>query len=192
MCPKNEHVRLINDNVLQKLISNEICYCAIDSVKADNGSDDENMQVNFPVEYLNSINPSGLPPYCLKLKKGCIIMLLRNLAMKNGLCNGTRLLVLDLSTNCLKVEIITGSHSGTIHFIPRITLDTANDPSLPFNFVRHQFPVRLSYAITINKSQGQTFERVGLYLPEPCFTHGQLYTAFSRTVTSDSLKIQVF
>ena len=34
--------------------------------------------------------------------------------------------------------------------------------------------------MTINKSRGQTLNRVGLYLPEPCFAHGQLYVVFSR------------
>ena len=33
--------------------------------------------------------------------------------------------------------------------------------------------------MTINKAQGQTLERVGIHLPEPCFTHGQLYVATS-------------
>lgn len=56
--------------------------------------------------------------------------------------------------------------------------------------MRHQFPVRLAYAMTINKAQGQTFAKVGLYLPEPCFTHGQFYTASSRTTHFRSLKIQ--
>lgn len=118
-------------------------------------------------------------------------MLLRNLSIKNGLCNGTRMVLKDFSRNCIKVEIITGAHSGTIHFIPRISLNTANDQALPFNFERHQFPVRLSYAITINKSQGQTFRKVGIFLPQPCFSHGQLYTAFSRATDSKTLKVKV-
>ena len=189
LCPKNEHVRLINESVLSRLAAEEISYRSIDSVKADdNGLQSE---LNFPVEFLNTLHPSGLPPHLLNLKKGCVVMLLRNLSTKNGLCNGTRLAVRDFRPNVLKTEIIGGPNSGTIHFIPRITLDTSNDPALPFTFKRHQFPVRLAYAMTINKSQGQTFEKVGLFLPEPCFTHGQLYTAISRTTSANSLRCQL-
>jgi ATP-dependent DNA helicase PIF1 len=46
---------------------------------------------------------------------------------------------------------------------------------LPFSFKRLQFPVKVSFAITINKAQGQTFKYVGIDLRTECFSHGQLY-----------------
>ena len=59
----------------------------------------------------------------------------------------------------------------------------------PFQFERKQFSVRLSFAMTVNKAQGQTIPNVGVYLPEPVFSHGQLYVALSRATARSNVKI---
>jgi ATP-dependent exoDNAse (exonuclease V) alpha subunit len=59
----------------------------------------------------------------------------------------------------------------------------------PFKFKRKQFPIRLSFAMTINKAQGKTIPIVGVYLPEPVFSHGQLYVALSRATAKSNIKI---
>ena len=45
--------------------------------------------------------------------------------------------------------------------------------------------------MTINKSQGQSLQRVGLYLDRPVFSHGQLYVTISRVTSKDGLKILI-
>lgn len=64
--------------------------------------------MTYPSEYLNSINTAELPPHELKLKKNAIIMLLRNLDVSEGMCNGTRLIVTELCNHIIKAKILTG------------------------------------------------------------------------------------
>lgn len=70
--------------------------------------------------------------------------------------------------------------------IPRIKL-MSNENDLPFTLSRKQFLVKICFAMTINKSQGQSFDKVGLDLRVPVFTHGQFYMAVSRTTSVKGL-----
>ncbi len=104
---------------------------------------------------------------------------LRNLDATSKLCNGTRLIILRLARRLIIAQIIGGAHAGNIVNILHITT-TTNRLKWPFTLQRRQFPLQLAFAMTINKPQGQTMKIVGIFLPEPIFTHGQLYVALSR------------
>lgn len=73
-------------------------------------------------------------------------------------------------------------------FIAKNTLCPLDDEMIPFRFKRKQFFVRLSFAMIINKSQGQTIRNVGIYLPEPIFSQGQLYVTLSRATTINNIQ----
>ncbi|KAH1154351.1 hypothetical protein GYH30_049856 [Glycine max] len=107
-----------------------------------------------------------------------------------SLCNGTRLVVTKMAKHVIATEIISGKNIGLAVYIPIMSMSPSQSP-WPFKLLRRQFPIMLSYAMTINKSQGQSLSMVGLYLPKPVFTNGQLYVALSRVNSAKGLKILI-
>ena len=183
---KNENVDDINEKIINIFPGRAQEFLSADSVR-DSDSVHENL---YPTEFLNTITPSGTPPHRLILKVGVPIILLRNLSPKEGLCNGTRLIVKGLQSQVIDAEICTNSHVGKRVYIPRIRIEPS-DADLPFQLIRRQFPIRLAFAMTINKAQGQTIKYVGLDLRNPVFTHGQLYVALSRVQSKNNISILV-
>ncbi|XP_068464800.1 uncharacterized protein [Phaseolus vulgaris] len=183
LTPKNEDVEILNNMIIDHFPGEQHNLLSFDEVEGDTHS-------LYQQKYLHSIAPGGLPPHILKLKKGAPLMLLRNIYPKSGLCNGTRLLCRGFYMNMLDVEILTGQHAGKRSFLPRIKHKTIESAGLPFVLIRTQFPVKLSFAITINKSQGQIIPNVGIYLPRHIFSHGQLYVALSRDLSWWKMQIE--
>jgi ATP-dependent DNA helicase PIF1 len=125
----------------------------------------------YPPEFLNTLTSNGLPPHVLKLKISCPIVLLRNIDPANELCNRTRLVVRGFRKNTINAAIVLGLHAGKRVFFPqaRIPLCPSHDDMFLFQFKRKQFPIRLSFAMTVNKAQRQTIPNGGVYLPELMF-----------------------
>ena len=157
-----------------------IFFLAQKFLSADSVEDKNSVhQTLYPVEFLNTLTPSGTPPHKLILKDGVPIMLLRNLSSTEELYNSTRLIARGIQQYVIDAEILTGSYFGKRIFIPQIRI-APSDTELPFQLVHRQFPIRLAFAMTINKAQGQIIPYMGLDLRNPVFTHGQLYVALSK------------
>jgi ATP-dependent DNA helicase PIF1 len=185
LAPRNDCIDEINQKILEQFPGEERVYLSADTATDDTGN---NME-NIPAEYLNNITIPNFPLHRTILKVGTPILLLRNLSHTTGLCNGTRLLITRLGDRVIEAKILNGSCSGNIVFIPRIALTSKANSSLPFTLRRAQFPIRLAFAMTINKSQSQSLDHVGLYLATPVFMHGQLYVALSRATNLQNIQI---
>lgn len=153
--------------------------------------DESDPSKDFPIspEILNSLKCPSMPTHKLRLKSECMLMLLRNMNVREGLCNGTRLQLIQAGKHVLQCLIRSGDKIGQMTFIPRITL--IEDKKFPFILRRHQFPVKHAFAFTINKSQSQTFEKIGIDYCEEPFTHGQTYVALSRVRSWSGIKIKL-
>ena len=187
LTPLNEDADKINTLVLDRMSGDERDYLSANKIITDDPAEAD----LYPIESILAETPSGYPHHKLTLKVGCVVMLLKNIGIHLGLCNGTRMKVIALHTELIECEILYGRHRGQRYYLTkhRFIPDMKNLPPCPFE--RVQFPLKLAFAMTINKSQGQTFDRIAIYLPQPVFAHGQLYVAFSRVRRFDAVKVLI-
>ncbi|KAG7980350.1 hypothetical protein I3843_05G178700 [Carya illinoinensis] len=150
LTPKNHSVDEINAIIIEKFPGDMVRYYSFDETI-------DTSEQGVMEDFLNTLTPNGLPPHELLLKKNCPIMLLRNINPSEGLCNGTRLICCNFNRNVIDAKISVGHHKGKRVFIPIIPFlpDINENNGCPFK--RTQFPIKLSFAMTINKSQGQIF-----------------------------------
>ena len=188
LCGVNNDVDTLNHKVLDRFPGILKELHSADYIPTTEQSGEDDAMLNYPVEYLNDINCSGLPLAHLKLKIGCPVMILRNIDAAYGVCNGSRAILRQAGSRVLELELLTGSHAGERVFIPRI-FNTPSEDQLAFKFIRRQFPIRLCFSMTINKSQGQSVRYVGLDLRAPVFSHGQFYVGISRVTSVQNIKV---
>lgn len=138
-------------------------------------------------QLLDTFTSSDVPNHKLTLKVGDVVMLMRNLNNKDGLTNNAKMIIRHIRPYSIGAQLLS---TNTLHVIPRIYFKFTPKDS-PFAILRKQFPLRLAYCITINRSQGQELHRTLLDLREDTFTHGQLYVALSRVRHRDNIAVLV-
>lgn len=178
-------VMKVNNHVISTLDGPAHRYLSADTIF----SNDPAAEDNYPPEFLHRLQPSGVPPHELVLKVGALVMLIRNIAPEEGLCNGTRLKITDCRENAVVAEIVSECNRGDRVFIARMEMSARTNYG--FTLQRQQLPLLPSYAMTINKSQGQTLQQVGIYLNDVVFSHGQLYVALSRCRHRNNIFVHV-
>jgi hypothetical protein len=170
----NEIVNEVNNELVERIPGDVRTFRSIDTV-------DDTDTTMFPTEFLNSLSLSGLPEHELKLKVNAVVILLRNMDIDAGHCNGTRYLVKDIGQYRLVLHKLDARENdkNKVLILPRIPLRYGGK-TFPFELTRLQFPLKLAFALTINRAQGQSASKCGILLPQNVWTHGQIYVAFSR------------
>ncbi|KAF1898517.1 hypothetical protein Lal_00032097 [Lupinus albus] len=146
----------INDYVIPLIQGDEREHVNSNSIDRSYSNDNEHIP-----KFLNILGTSRLSNHKIKLKVRTPIMLLRNLDQSKGLCNGTRMIVNRLATHVIEAKVMTDKNVGKIFYIPRMSLSPSHSPC-PFKLSRRQFSLIVSYAMTINKLQGQSLASVEL------------------------------
>lgn len=183
----NATIDKCNETISSNRPGQSVSFLSSDSLISDESNPNT---ASADPEHLNQLHVSGVPPHELKLKSNTLAMIVRNVNFSAGLVNGQKCVLHDISPNSrvIQAELLTEDEPHRIVYIPRINFTaTVGKKGTGISFSRVQHPLRPAYAMTINKSQGQTLSRIGLDLRSSVFAHGQLYVALSRAQNKESI-----
>lgn len=115
-------------------------------------------------------------------------MCITNVSVSEGLANGTRLL---FQSSAEKGKLRFRPFSKPSEGLLELKRARMTYKRKGVKLIRNQFPLRLAWAVTIHKSQGQTIARLGFFLPKggQLFAEGMAYTMFSRLKSLEQLRI---
>jgi hypothetical protein len=122
----NDIVDVINNYIASSVLDDEKRYLSCDLILKGQHAHDS-YDLLYPIEFLNSLNGNNFPCHKISLKRGVPVMLLRILNQADGLCNGTRLVIIVLGDMIIEGQIMTGTQKGKSVLIPRISSTLKNN-----------------------------------------------------------------
>ena len=178
----NTKIQSLNDQSMRTLVSND-SFTEIDDPK-------DFIKGIITEEVMNSYTDNSAPPHILYLKVDDICILLRNVDINKGLTSNTRVRILNITAN--RIQVCTLHHDNPVYAnLCRFKFGL----KLPFGkslvMQRSQFPLRLAYALSFNKAQGQQFHKLALDITHSSFSHGHLYVALSRIRLATNIRFFV-
>jgi hypothetical protein len=140
-------------------------------------------------QVLSRLKKVGIPDHDLTLKVGDVCLVIRAIeCLKLG--NNTRVRIVAIHRYTVEVATLLETQERFIR-LPRICFQFRLRYEHSYQITRMQFPLRLAYAMTFNKSQSQTLQKVLLDITDPPFSHGQLYVALSRVRDCNMISLYV-
>jgi ATP-dependent DNA helicase PIF1 len=176
----NNKVQLLNLNPTHSLMSKDILD------QCDDPHD--YLKKMMTPEVLSKFNTNDIPPHQLDLKVGDICILLRNFDREVGLTSNCRVRILQISHHVVRVQTLDDAYPITAS-LPRLTFKAQLPYGRSFTISRRQFPLKLCYSITVNRSQGCTLSKVVVDTSVEMFSHGALFVALSRIRMARNLAI---
>jgi hypothetical protein len=139
---------------------------------------------------LNEYTNSQVPNHIITLKIDDICFIMRPLKA-SGLASNTRVRIHDIKQKVITVKVLDSDNPNHLVFVPRMRFNCCLKYTSSYNMTRVQFPLKLCYGMTVDKSQGQSFEDVLLDFTDESFSHGQTYVGFSRARNYKNVRIIV-
>jgi ATP-dependent exoDNAse (exonuclease V) alpha subunit len=140
-------------------------------------------------EVKNRFNRNGIPPHALSFKVDDVCIVLRAIPQLS-LATNTRVQIVRLLRNGVRVKTLNEPTQRFVN-LQRINFKFRLEYGESYQMTRIQLPLRLAYAMTYNKSQSQTLNKVLVDCTEEPFAHGHAYVSFSRVRNNDNISAYI-
>jgi ATP-dependent DNA helicase PIF1 len=132
-------------------------------------------------------NIKNISKYNVELVENSQVIVTRNIDISEGIVNGMRGVVKKLFSDFVIIKDVDGNLHNITYYKDVIDKTDRADKTAK-SYISHM-PLKVSYALSIHKSQGMTIDALEIDLGENIFTCGQAYTALSRAKSLKNIKV---